>query len=287
MQKKALEGAPSPYAKHIVEEYKDFLDYLYDNNFTFLGYREYEFTQSGKKVSSKIVKGSSLGLLSDEIEPVYINEARKSLTEAQQQLRSKQEPLAICKVNKRSTVHRRVPIDAITIKKYDKKGKAIGEILFIGLFTSVSYSRSVTDIPFIRMKVDNVIKRSKFANASHNYKSLKHILEKYPRDEILQMPEKLLFDHGISILRLHERPHIALYTRTDPFGRYISCLVYVPRERYETKLRLKLQHVLEDKLGGICTNFKVSQDDSPAFTCFCSRLILMALVKSLNIAMIN
>jgi glutamate dehydrogenase len=262
--KKALDTAPSKeYPDHIISEYKDFLDYLYDNNFTFLGYREYTFSNEGKKVASKIKKGSSLGLLSDEIRPVYINEARKSLTEAQQKLRSEQDPLTICKVNKRSTVHRRVPIDAISIKKYDKKGKPAGEILFIGLFTSVTYSRSVTDIPYIRMKVDNAIKRSKFANASHNYKSLRHILEKYPRDEILQMSEKLLFDHAVSILRLHERPHIALYTRTDPFGRYISCLVYVPREKYETKLRLKLQHILEEQLGGTCTNFKVSQDDSP------------------------
>lgn len=260
---KELESAPDKYPKHVVSEYVDFLDYLYDNNFTFLGYREYEFTKSGKKISSKIKKGSSLGLLSDEVQPVYINEARKSLSEAQQLLRTEEDPLAIYKVNKRSTVHRRVPIDAVTIKKYDKKGKAVGEILFIGLFTSVSYSRSVSDIPFIRMKVDNVVKRSKFANASHNYKSLRHILEKYPRDEILQMPEALLYEHAISILRLHERPHIALYTRPDPFGRYISCLVYVPREKYETKLRLKLQHILEEELGGTCTNFKVSQDDSP------------------------
>lgn len=275
--KAALDTAPSKYAGHIIEEYKDFLDYLFENNFTFLGYREYDFSYSNKKLSSKTVKGSSLGLLCDEVQPVYINEARTSLTEAQQKLRAEQDPLSIYKVNKRSTVHRRVPIDAVTIKKYDKKGKAVGEILFIGLFTSVTYSRSVVDIPFLRMKVDNVVKRSKFANASHNYKSLRHILEKYPRDEILQMPEKQLFDHAISILRLHERPQIALYTRTDPFGRYISCLVYVPREKYETKLRLKIQHILEDRLGGHCTNFKVSQDDSPL-----SRVLFQIDINSLN-----
>jgi len=91
---------------------------------------------------------------------------------------------------------------------------------------------------------------------------LRHILEKYPRDEILQMPEKLLFEHSISILRLQERPHIALYMRTDPFGRYISALVYVPRDKYETKLRMKLQNILAERLGGECDSFKVQQDDS-------------------------
>lgn len=258
-----LEQAPSKYSKTIVHEYQAFLDYLYNNNFTILGYREYEFTHDKKAIKSRIKKGSSLGLLADEIKPVYINEARKSLTESQQKLRTAQDLMTISKVNKHSTVHRRVPLDALTIKKYDKKGKVIGEILFIGLFTSVTYSRSVADIPYLRMKVDNVVKRSEFANASHNHKAIRHILEKYPRDEILQMPEKLLFDHVISILRLQERPQIALYTRLDPFGRYISCLVYIPRDRYETRLRLKIQSILEQELGGKCTNYKVSQDDSP------------------------
>lgn len=265
--KKAIATTPSQFGKKAIGEYQDFLDYLHDNNFTFLGYREYSFVKNSasknKAIKSKIIPGSSLGVLSDERETVYLNEARKSLTETQQNLRLKQEPLTICKVNRHSTVHRRVPIDAIAIKKYDAKGNVVGEILFIGLFTSVTYSRSVVDIPYLRMKVDNVVKKSKFANASHNYKALRHILERYPRDEILQMPEKLLYDHSLSILRLQERPHIALYTRIDPFGRYISALVYVPRDKYETRLRLKLQNILCARLGGVCENFKVLQDDSP------------------------
>ena len=261
--KQILETAKVNETNNLITEYQDFLTYLYDDNFTLLGYREYEFSSNKNNLKSKIIKGSSLGLLSDEVQPVYINEARKSLTEAQQKLRVQQKPLNVSKINKRSTVHRRVPLDAITIKKYDKKGKIIGEILFIGLFTSVTYSRSVTDIPYIRMKVENAIKLSKFAKASHSHKAIRHILEKYPRDEILQMDDKLLFKHVSSILRLQERPQIALYTRVDPFGRYISCLVYVPREKYETRLRLKFQHILEEALQGICTNYKVQQDDSP------------------------
>lgn len=260
---KHLASAPSKYPRKLIEEYEEFINYLYNNNFTILGYREYKFKKNNTKIKSEIVKGSSLGLLSDEVKPVYINEARKSLTESQQKLRIEQDPMTIAKINKRSTVHRRVPLDAVTIKQYDKKGNVTGEILFIGLFTSVTYSRSVTDIPYLRMKVDNVVKRAKFANSSHNHKAIKHILEKYPRDEILQMDEKLLFNHATSILRLQEKPQIALYTRLDPFGRYISCLVYIPRERFETRLRVKLQKVLEKELGGTCANYKVLQDDSP------------------------
>ncbi len=261
--KSTLKTAPAKYSDATVKEYQDFLDYLHDDNFTLLGCREYSFSKSNGQLKSKVIKSSSLGLLADEVRPVYVNEVQTNLTEKQQKLRFQQEPLTVSKVNKRSTVHRRVPLDAITVKKYNKNGEVSGEILFIGLFTSVTYSRSVMNIPYIRMKAENVIKKSKFKNASHNHKTIRHILEKYPRDEILQMPDQLLLDHAISILRLQEKPRIALYTRPDPFGRYISCLVYVPKERYETQLRLKLQHVLEKSLGGICSNHKVSQDDSP------------------------
>ena len=261
--KEALDTAPSKYKKPLINEYSEFLDYLYDNNFTFLGYREYAFSYKDGKAKSRIVKNSSLGLLSDERHPVYINQSRLSLTDKQQDLRLSQEPLTISKVNKRSTVHRRVPLDAITIKKYNKQGKVIGEILFIGLFTAVTYSRSVNDIPFLRLKVQNTVKKTQYEEASHNQKAIRHVLEKYPRDEILQMPEKLLYEHATSILRLQEKPQIALYTRTDPFGRFISCLVYVPRERYETKLRLKFQEIIEETLGGFTTNYKVLQDDAP------------------------
>lgn len=258
-----LSKAPVKYDDHLVEEYQAFLEYLYDNNFTLLGYREYKFVEKDGKLTSETVKKKSLGLLRDEAMPVYLNDARESLSQPQQKLRKGQQPLTIAKINRRSTVHRRVPMDAVTVKTFGKDGKVEGEMLFVGLFTSVTYSRSVADIPYLRVKVQNVINRTQFLPGSHDRRALRHILEKYPRDEVLQMPEDLLYEHASDILRLQERPHIALFTRTDPFGRYISCLVYVPRDRYETRLRLKLQTVLENELGGQCTNYQVTQDDSP------------------------
>ncbi len=258
-----LSNAPSKFDDFLIEEYQAFLEYLYDNNFTLLGYREYKFTEKKGKLVSETVTDRSLGLLHDDAMPVYLNDARECLSEPQQKLRHGQPPLTISKINRRSTVHRRVPMDAVAVKLFDKKGNVTGEMLFVGLFTSVTYSRSVSDIPYLRVKIQNVINRSEFVPGSHDRRALRHILEKYPRDEVLQISEKLLYEHATSILRLQERPHIALYTRTDPFGRYISCLVYVPRDRYETRLRLKLQGILESELGGQCTNFQVTQDDSP------------------------
>ena len=260
---RVLSEAPKRYDDSLIEEYQAFLEYLHDNNFTLLGFREYSFSEKDGNLTSKIVKGSSLGLLREEISPVYVNEARTGLTQQQQKMRRNQDPLTIAKVNKRSTVHRRVPLDAIAVKKFDKKGKVSGEILFIGLFTSVTYSRSVGDIPYLRRKVTNTLLRSDYEYQSHDFKALKHILEKYPRDELFQIEEDDLYDHVTSILRLQERPRIALYMRTDPFGRYISCLTYVPRELYDTRLRLKFIKILEESLGGNCVNFKVTQDDSP------------------------
>jgi glutamate dehydrogenase len=260
---KILTHTPARYDRVLIKEYQEFLEYLFNNNFTLLGYREYKFSQKKGAVVSETIKGSSLGLLRDEIMPVYINEARKSLTQQQQKIRQAQAPLTISKINKRSTVHRRVLLDAVTVKIYDSKGDVTGEILFIGLFTSVTFSRSVEDIPYLRLKVQNVMTRAQFMPGTHSFKALRHILEKYPRDEVLQISEDDLLKHTLSILRLQERPRIALYTRPDPFGRYISCLVYVPRERHETRLRLKIQHILEQELQGKCTSFQVNQDDSP------------------------
>lgn len=249
-------------AKKDVGEYQAFIDYLIENNFTLLGYREYKFIEKDEALRSRIVKDSSLGVLRDERKPAYINGNDFVLPDSMQKLRRDQQPVTVAKTNRRSSVHRCVPMDAIAIKTYDSKGNAIGEKLFLGLFTSVTYSRSVVDIPFLRHKVSAVIERSGFSSTSHDGRALRHILEKYPRDELFQIGIPDLEKIARGILRLQERQRIALYTRKDPFGRYVSCLVYIPRERYETRLRLRLQKVLERELNGICGNFYTSLDDS-------------------------
>lgn len=257
---KAPEGR---YTRDELIEYAEFLDYLYDNNFTFLGSRSYAFKVKGDKIISEIVKGSGLGLLSDDLFPAYISETGEPLPQKLQHLRMQLPALHIGKVNRNSTVHRRVPLDAVTVHHYDSKGHVVGETLFVGLFTSVTYSRSLRSIPVLKHKSDTVMRRSGFESASHDGRALRHILEKYPRDELFQIDVDDLYKTCLSILRLQERQRIALYCRKDLFGRYVSCLVYVPRDRFETRLRLKFQHILEQELKGICTNFSSSVDDSP------------------------
>lgn len=258
-----LTTAPKSYDPKELSEWKDFLDYMHDDNFTFLGYREYRMSTQGKVVTSEIVKGSGLGLLADQKKPAYINDQQKTLPADLQKLRTTLPPLNISKVNRISTVHRRVPLDAVSIKKYDDKGRVVGEVLFIGLFTSVTYSRSLRSIPFLRYKSEIIINRARYESGSHNSRALRHILEKYPRDEMFQITVDQLEKICLSILRLQERQRIALYVRRDPFGRYVSCLVYVPRERFETRLRLTFQDILEKSFNGKCTNFYSTIDDSP------------------------
>ena len=258
-----MDGLDKAPDHELIEEYKAFLHYIHDNNFTLLGYREYSLSNKGKTVESKIIKGSGLGLLSDAKRPVYINKTRDNLPSDLQKKRMDQPTLTIAKVNKRATVHRRVPMDAIAIKTYDKKGNVVGEKLFIGLFTSVTYSRSIQDIPYLRYKVNKVLEKSGYGYNSHNYRALMHILEKYPRDELFQIDTDLLQKYVVSIMALQEQPKVALYVREDPFKRYVSCLVYTPREKYETDLRIRMEKILEESFGGKCEAFYTVLDDSP------------------------
>lgn len=245
-----------------IERYCAFLDYLCDNNFTLLGYREYEFVETKDGTGSRTVKGSSMGLLADEVKPAYISENEEGLPRNLQELRRNLPPVSVSKTNRISTVHRRVPMDAIAIKTYDADGNIMGERLFLGLFTSVTYSRSVSSVPYLREKVEDVLEISGFIRTSHDGKALRHILEKYPRDELFQIDPEELYKIAIDILRLQERQRIALFMRQDPFGRYISCLVYIPRDRFGSDLRATMIKILEEELNGECSNFYTTLDDS-------------------------
>ena len=133
----------------------------------------------------------------------------------------------------------------------------IGEHLFVGLFTSAAYSRSPREIPILRRKVEACVERAGFDPASHDGKALLHILEGFPRDELFQMSADELFETALGILHLQERQRIALFTRRDPFERFISCLVFLPRDRLTTELRRRMQHILAEayhgKLGAFYT----------------------------------
>ena len=247
-----------------VAEAQDFLQWLHDDHFTFLGYREYDFKGAGAKLKSSVRRGSGLGILRDANRRVFTNlrELGNQSVEIQR-LVKRADPLVVNKADIRSTVHRAVHLDAVGIKIFDDKGKVVGERLIVGLFTSVAYNSSPRDIPLLRRKIDKTIARAGLPQAGHDGKALMNILETYPRDELFQIHDDNLMDIATGILHLQERQRVALFVRSDDFNRFVSCLIYVPRDSFTTALRLTLQNILETELDGDLLSHKVEVSDSP------------------------
>ncbi|MDX1454664.1 MAG: NAD-glutamate dehydrogenase [Gammaproteobacteria bacterium] len=225
-----------------------FLDWLVNNHFTFLGYREYDLVEEDGKDVLKAVRGSGLGILSDKRKDA--SQSHIVLPEDIRKTARARELLIITKANSVATVHRPSYLDYIGIKRFDADGNVVGERRFLGLFTSSAYSRSPRDIPLLRQKVEQVMLRSRLPFNSHAGKALLHILETFPRDELLQASTDELFRIATGVQQLQERQRVKVFIRRDSFGRYFSCLIYVPRDRYNTQIREKIMLLLKDRLNG-------------------------------------
>ncbi|HEX9463195.1 MAG TPA: NAD-glutamate dehydrogenase [Alphaproteobacteria bacterium] len=243
---------------------REFLSWMLDNHFTFLGYREYEFAGDGAASRAGIVSGRGLGLCRDDSYVIFDGLRNLSTLPLEVQEFVRQPRLMkIAKANRRSNVHRSAYLDTIGIKKFNAKGDVVGEHIFLGLFTSTAYSERPSDIPLLAEKIGRIVKRSGFAPNSHDGKALQHILETYPRDELFQASEDELFDTSLGILGLQERHRIALFVRRDPYERFISALVFIPRDRFNTDLRIKFHQILAKAYEGRTSAFYVHfADDS-------------------------
>ncbi|HRI17417.1 MAG TPA: NAD-glutamate dehydrogenase, partial [Burkholderiaceae bacterium] len=172
------------------------------------------------------------------------------------------ELLVVTKSTSRSTVHRPGYLDYIAVKRFGADGQVCGEERFLGLFTSTAYSSSPSEIPLLRRKVDGVIARAGLAPGSHAGKALANILETYPRDELFQIGDEELLRTATGILHLGERQRFRLFVRRDPFERFLSCLIYAPRENYTTELREKWQALLIQAFDGSSAEFNVHLSES-------------------------
>src|SRR5439155_1154443 len=162
----------------------------------------------------------------------------------------KKDLLIITKANNRSMIHRSVPMDRVGIKRYNDEGNLIAEDRFLGLFTSAAYSRSVREIPMLRLKAKRIIGRAGLDPRSHDGKALIEILETFPRDEFFQATDADLFDITRGILLLQERQRAALFTRKDVFERFVACFVFVPRDRYTPDFKERAKAILEEAFEG-------------------------------------
>ncbi|MDK1286576.1 NAD-glutamate dehydrogenase [Pseudoalteromonas umbrosa] len=244
-------GEDIPNRKHSSSEQElseavEFLDWLARDNFTFMGYRQYDLVPVQGDYELKPVAGSSLGLMKNS------SESSRLLSElpevARLEARSKN-LLILTKTNSQSRVHRPAHIDYVGIKRFDKEGNVIGEDRFIGLFSSSFYNNSASDVPVLKSKIARIMEQCDFAKGTHAYKAVLNILETYPRDELVQARESELLDVATGVLQTQERDMCRLFVRRDVYGRFFSCMVYVPRERYNTALRRETQKLLGDAFG--------------------------------------
>ncbi|WP_326650258.1 NAD-glutamate dehydrogenase [Streptomyces sp. NBC_01750] len=247
-----------------VEEARELLRWLAADHFTFLGYREYELTENDALAA---VPGTGLGILrsdpqhsTDEAHPVSPSFSRLP-ADARAKARE-HKLLVLTKANSRATVHRPSYLDYVGVKKFDAEGNVIGERRFLGLFSSAAYTESVRRVPVIRRKVAEVLEGAGFSPNSHDGRDLLQILETYPRDELFQTPVDQLRSIVTSVLYLQERRRLRLYLRQDEYGRYYSALIYLPRDRYTTGVRLRLIDILKEELGGSSVDFTAWNTES-------------------------
>ena len=244
-----LEEAKLPMPEEEVAEAREFLRWLDDGNFVFLGHRRYGFeTRDGKDYLIPQPE-TGLGILRSA-RPESIERGHQPLSREFSEYARKKDLIIITKANSRSVVHRPVPMDRIGVKRYDESGNLVNEDRFLGIFTSAAYSRSVREIPMLRLKAKRVFERSGLDPHSHNGKALVDILETFPRDEFFQITDEDLFDIARGILLLQERQRVALFSRKDVFERFISCYVFVPRDRYTAEFKEKAKAVLEEAFNG-------------------------------------
>ncbi|MFD1542096.1 NAD-glutamate dehydrogenase [Nonomuraea guangzhouensis] len=238
---------PPPLEPAEVEDSLDLLRWLADGHFTFLGYREYRLEHTDEGDALRALPGAALGILRDD----KIGSESFSVLPAEVRAKAREKQLLIItKANSRATVHRAAYLDYIGVKLFSPEGEVIGERRFLGLFTHVAYNESISRIPVLRRKLADVLDQAGLAPDSHDGKDLIEILETFPRDELFQTSLDQLLPIALGVLRLRERKQVKLFLRRDDYGRYISCLIYLPRDRYTTQVRYRMQELLLKALGG-------------------------------------
>ena len=252
-----LAQAPAALPQDVVQESRAFLQWLADDHITLLGYRRHDLVEEGGQTALRLVTGSGLGLLRESADEKLSASFAALPPQARALARAPLPVLVVTKANTRSTVHRDGYTDYVGIKRYDAQGQVVGEHRFIGLFTSTAYQSRVSETPLLRGKVEAIAQRAGLAPGGHAAKALQHILETYPRDDLFQVPDQDLYETALGILALGERQRLRLFTWRDPFDRFVSCLVFVPRESFSTDLRIKFRRILMAAYHGTHADFDV------------------------------
>jgi glutamate dehydrogenase len=250
---------PPPIPVEEIAEAIQFLEWLRDNNFTFLGVRQYAFVGQDDSARFERIKtgdAAGLGLLADPAVKV-LRRGREFVTVTPEirDFLTQPVPLIVTKANVKSTVHRRVHLDYIGVKTFDDDGNLTGELRIVGLYTSTAYNKSVRSIPFLRRKAAMVMQKAGFDPDGHSGKGLQNVLDTYPRDDFFQIDIDTLYQFTLAIHHLSERPRIRVLPRPDKFDRFVSVLVFVPRDRYTTEVRRRVGELLARAYHGRVSAF--------------------------------
>ena len=256
-----LEASPPPLDAEVVKESRELLEWMAEDHFTFLGYREYDLVLGEDADELRPVPDTALGILRRPPPREAQENTRLAGRAIRRQARSR-DLLVITKANSRATVHRNSYLDYVAVKRFNAEGQVIGEQRFLGLWTSAAYSRNPREIPLLRDKLRRVIANSGLRPDSHGGKALVHILDTYPRDELFQSSLEDLIRISTGIYSLQERQRTKLFVRRDAFRRFFSCLVFVPRDRYNTQVRERIQHILLEAFGGVGIESSVEMSES-------------------------
>ena len=238
-------------------EAREFLQWVSDDHFTFLGFREYRLSGTGDTLDP--VPDSGLGLLRDG----HHSANPRPLKSLGRKLSSGRELLILTKTAARATVHRSTYMDYIGVLRYDANGNAVGEYRFIGLYTTSAYNRRPWEIPLVRQNYQKVMDASGLSIEGHSGKALRQILETMPREELFQATPDQLLQTSVSILSLQERFRPKLFIRKDPYGRFFSVLIYLPKDRFNTEIRTRIEDMLLAALHGDRIDKTLKIGDSP------------------------
>ncbi|WP_055477973.1 NAD-glutamate dehydrogenase [Sphaerimonospora mesophila] len=247
-----LAADPPPLERAGVEDSVELLRWLADGNYTFLGFREYRLEQVEEGETLRAVTGTGLGILRAD------KAGSDSFAAMPPELRAKareKQVMIVTKGNSRATVYRPDYLDYVGVKLFSPEGEVIGERRFLGLFTYDAYNESISRIPVLRRKLADVLDRAGLSPDGHDGMDLIETLETYPRAELFQITVDELLPIALGVLRLRERKQVKLFLRRDDYGRYISCLIFLPRDRYTTKVRLQMQGILLEALGGTTLDY--------------------------------
>ena len=257
----ALDSAAGTVPTEDIAEATALLDWLMDGNFIFLGFREYELTRTDSAADLVPVEGTGLGILRGTRISAP-SEAFSRLPPRVKTIAHIPRALTITKANALSRVHRPVRLDYIGVKRFDSNGLVVGERRLLGLLTGHAYKAPFADVPIVRRKARQVLARAAFPPGGHDEKALLDVLETYPREELFQMDVNTLFQHAMGIVWLGERQLVRVFPRLDEFERFVSFLVFLPRERFNTENRMKVQEILRDAVDGEGTDFALRLSES-------------------------